>query len=117
MFDISKNLSGLKKMETYQSYSSAVFRCSIKEKYAPETYSIIFVSSISWNCVLLVGTLNRVMIVELGVPSSLVMTMVAIPLVRPFRALIGFRSDTHKSAIGWKEFLIYGWKTCFCSEG
>ena len=51
--------------------------------------------------VLLVGTLNRVMIVELEVSSSLVAMMVAIPLVfAPFRALIGFRSDVHKSAIG-----------------
>tara|TARA_Y100000589_G_scaffold285599_1_gene285205 strand:+ start:912 stop:2357 length:1446 start_codon:yes stop_codon:yes gene_type:complete len=59
--------------------------------------------------VLLVGTLNRVMIVELGVSSSLVAIMVAIPLVfAPFRALIGFRSDTHKSAIGWRR-IPYLW--------
>ena len=59
--------------------------------------------------VLLVGTLNRVMIVELEVSSSLVAMMVAIPLVfAPFRALIGFRSDTHKSAIGWKR-IPYLW--------
>lgn len=54
--------------------------------------------------VLLVGTLNRVMIVELGVPASLVSVMLAIPLVAaPFRALIGFKSDTHRSALGWKR--------------
>jgi BCD family chlorophyll transporter-like MFS transporter len=36
---------------------------------------------------LLVGTLNRVMIVELGVPAWLVALMVALPLVfAPFRA-------------------------------
>ena len=59
--------------------------------------------------VLLVGTLNRVMIVELEVSSSLVAMMVAIPLVfAPFRALIGFRSDTHKSAIGWRR-IPYLW--------
>ena len=59
--------------------------------------------------VLLVGTLNRVMIVELEVSSSLVAMMVAIPLVfAPFRALIGFRSDTHVSAIGWKR-IPYLW--------
>lgn len=54
--------------------------------------------------VLLVGTLNRVMIVELGVPASLVSVMLAIPLIAaPFRALIGFKSDTHRSALGWKR--------------
>ena len=54
--------------------------------------------------VLLVGTLNRVMIVELGVPAWLVSAMVALPLVfAPFRALIGFRSDTHKSVLGWRR--------------
>ena len=60
--------------------------------------------SVGISFVLLVGTLNRVMIVELGVPASIVAIMVALPLVfAPFRALIGFRSDTHKSAIGWKR--------------
>ena len=50
------------------------------------------------------GTLNRVMIVELGVPSFVVALMIAIPLlVAPFRALIGFRSDTHRSYWGWRR--------------
>ena len=54
--------------------------------------------------VLLIGTLNRVMIVELGVPASLVAVMISLPLLfAPFRALIGFRSDTHRSALGWKR--------------
>ncbi|MFK7890030.1 MAG: BCD family MFS transporter [Granulosicoccus sp.] len=54
--------------------------------------------------VLLNGTLNRVMIVELSVPAWLVACMVALPMVfAPFRALIGFRSDHHKSAIGWRR--------------
>jgi BCD family chlorophyll transporter-like MFS transporter len=54
--------------------------------------------------VLLIGTLNRVMIVELGVPSWLVALMVSLPLLfAPFRALIGFRSDTHRSFLGWKR--------------
>ena len=52
--------------------------------------------------VLLIGTLNRVMIVELGVPAWLVAVMVSLPLVfAPFRALVGFRSDTHRSSLGW----------------
>ncbi len=54
--------------------------------------------------VLLVGTLNRVMIVELHVPASLVAIMLALPLVfAPFRALVGFKSDTHRSELGWKR--------------
>ncbi len=54
--------------------------------------------------VLLIGTLNRVMIVELGVPAWLVSLMVALPLVfAPFRALVGFRSDNHRSVLGWKR--------------
>jgi BCD family chlorophyll transporter-like MFS transporter len=44
------------------------------------------------------------MIVELKVPASLVAVMVAMPLVfAPFRALIGYRSDKHVSAIGWRR--------------
>ena len=54
--------------------------------------------------VLLIGTLNRVMIVELGVPASLFAFMISLPLLfAPFRALIGFRSDNHRSALGWKR--------------
>jgi BCD family chlorophyll transporter-like MFS transporter len=60
---------------------------------------------------LLIGTLNRVMIVELGVPAGLVAVMVALPLVfAPLRALIGFRSDTHRSVLGWRRvpYLWFG---------
>jgi BCD family chlorophyll transporter-like MFS transporter len=54
--------------------------------------------------VLLNGTLNRVMIVELGTPAWLVGLMIAIPLlVAPFRALIGHKSDNHKSMLGWRR--------------
>ncbi len=54
--------------------------------------------------VLQIGTLNRVMIVELEVPASLVGIVISLPLIfAPFRALIGFRSDMHKSALGWKR--------------
>ena len=69
----------------------------------------LFQVSVGIATVLLVGTLNRVMIVELGVMSSLVETMVAIPiLLAPFRAFLGFRSDNHKSHIGWKR-IPYIW--------
>lgn len=54
--------------------------------------------------VLLNGTLNRVMIVELSVPASLVALVIAIPvLFAPLRALIGHRSDQYRSYLGWRR--------------
>lgn len=64
----------------------------------------LFQVSVGMALVLLIGTLNRVMIVELDVPASLVGIMISLPLMfAPFRALIGFRSDTHRSALGWRR--------------
>ena len=64
----------------------------------------LFQVSVGMALVLLIGTLNRVMIVELNVPASLVGTMISLPLIfAPFRAVIGFRSDTHRSELGWKR--------------
>ena len=64
----------------------------------------LFQVSVGMALVLLIGTLNRVMIVELDVPASLVGVMISLPLVfAPFRALIGFKSDTHVSALGWRR--------------
>ena len=64
----------------------------------------LFQISVGMAMVMLVGTLNRVMIVELGVPTSLVSFMVALPLlIAPFRALIGFQSDHHRSHLGWRR--------------
>src|SRR3954451_25315005 len=64
----------------------------------------LFQVSIGMAVVLLNGTLNRVMVVELGVPTWLVAVMVSLPLVfAPLRALVGFRSDTHRSALGWRR--------------
>ena len=58
---------------------------------------------------LLVGTLNRVMIVELQVPAWWVALAVAIPMVfAPLRTLIGYRSDTHPSALGLRR-IPYLW--------
>jgi BCD family chlorophyll transporter-like MFS transporter len=71
----------------------------------------LFQVSVGMATVLLLGTLNRVMIVELSVPAMLVAAMVALPvLVAPFRAVMGFRSDTYRSAIGWKRvpYLWFG---------
>lgn len=69
----------------------------------------LFQVSVGMATVLLLGTLNRVMIVELSVPATIVAVMIALPvLIAPFRALLGFRSDTHRSAIGWKR-IPYIW--------
>jgi BCD family chlorophyll transporter-like MFS transporter len=71
----------------------------------------LFQVSVGMAMVLLTGTLNRVMIVELRVPAWLVGLMVSLPLVfAPFRALIGFKSDTHRSVLGWRRvpYLWFG---------
>jgi BCD family chlorophyll transporter-like MFS transporter len=64
----------------------------------------LFQVAVGMAVVLLVGTLNRVMIVELGVPATVVAVMISLPVIfAPFRALIGYRSDTHRSALGWRR--------------
>ncbi|MEL7311026.1 MAG: BCD family MFS transporter [Pseudomonadota bacterium] len=71
----------------------------------------LFQISVGMAVVLLNGTLNRVMIVELGIPAALVALMVALPLLAaPFRALIGFTSDNLVSHIGWRRvpFIWFG---------
>jgi BCD family chlorophyll transporter-like MFS transporter len=70
----------------------------------------LFQVSVGMALVLLVGTLNRVMIVELGVPAAVVGIMLALPLLfAPFRALVGFRSDVHRCALGWRR-VPFIWK-------
>ena len=70
----------------------------------------LFQVSVGMASVLLVGTLNRVMIVELGVPATIVAVMISLPLLAaPFRAIIGFKSDIHTSALGWRR-VPYIWK-------
>ncbi len=69
----------------------------------------LFQVSVGAAIVLLNGTLNRVMIVELWIPAWLVAAMVSLPLVfAPFRALVGFRSDNHRSVLGWRR-VPYVW--------
>jgi BCD family chlorophyll transporter-like MFS transporter len=71
----------------------------------------LFQVSVGMAMTLLAGTLNRVMIVELGVPSSLVAVVLGLPLLfAPLRALIGFRSDVHVSVLGWRRvpFIWFG---------
>jgi MFS transporter, BCD family, chlorophyll transporter len=64
----------------------------------------LFQISAGMALVLLNGTLNRVMIVEFGMSAAIVATMVALPVVvAPFRALIGHRSDTYRSYLGWRR--------------
>ena len=64
----------------------------------------LFQISVGMAMVMLVGTLNRVMIVELKVSATLVSFMVALPLlIAPLRTLIGFRSDNHRSQLGWRR--------------
>ena len=71
----------------------------------------LFQVSVGMSMALMAGTLNRVMIVELGVPAALVAAMLSLPLLlAPFRAFVGFRSDVYRSVLGWKRvpFLWFG---------
>ena len=71
----------------------------------------LFQVTVGMAAVLLIGTLNRVMIVELGVPAWLVAVMVSLPLVfAPLRAVVGYKSDNHRSVLGWRRvpYLWFG---------
>ena len=71
----------------------------------------LFQVTVGMALVLLTGTLNRVMIVELGMAASLVAAMVALPvLFAPARTLIGHKSDYHRSYLGWRRvpYLWFG---------
>ena len=64
----------------------------------------LFQVTVGMAAVLLIGTLNRVMIVELAVPAWIVAVMLSLPLLfAPFRAIVGFRSDNHRSVLGWRR--------------
>jgi MFS transporter, BCD family, chlorophyll transporter len=74
----------------------------------------LFQVSVGMAAVLLTGTLNRVMIVELHMSASLVAVMVSLPLLfAPLRALIGFKSDNHVSLLGWKRVPYIWFGTLF----
>ena len=71
----------------------------------------LFQVTVGMAMALTIGTLNRVMIVELGVSTTLVSVMIGLPLVfAPLRAMIGFKSDTHRSVLGWRRvpFIWFG---------
>ena len=86
----------------------------VEEIYLPLSRLLrlsLFQMSVGMALVLLICTLNRVMIVELGIPAWLVSLMIAIPLLAaPFRALIGHKSDVHRSVLGWRRvpFIWFG---------
>ena len=69
----------------------------------------LFQITVGFCAALIIGTLNRVMIVELHLSAALVSIMISLPLVlAPLRTFIGFKSDQHRSAFGWKR-LPYLW--------
>ncbi len=71
----------------------------------------LFQVSVGLALVLLNGTLNRVMIVEMSVPAWLVAIVIGLPvLFAPLRAFIGHRSDQHRSFLGWRRvpYLWFG---------
>ncbi len=73
----------------------------------------LFQVSVGMASVMLLGTLNRVMIVELSVPAMIVAIMIALPvLIAPFRAVLGFRSDTHALRLDGNGFPISGSDLC-----
>lgn len=76
----------------------------------------LFQVSVGMAVVLLNGTLNRVMVLELEQPAWLVSLMVSLPLLfAPLRALIGHRSDHHRSYLGWRRvpYIWFGTMTQF----
>lgn len=77
----------------------------------------LFQFSVGLCLALTIGTLNRVLIVELSVSSGLVAAMIALPvLAAPLRALIGHRSDQYRSVLGWKR-VPYLWMGAFMQFG
>jgi len=69
----------------------------------------LFQISVGICFVLLNGTLNRIMVVELGRAAWLVSALLALPLLlAPARVLIGYRSDNHRSYLGFRR-LPYLW--------
>jgi BCD family chlorophyll transporter-like MFS transporter len=77
----------------------------------------LFQVSVGMAVVLLNGTLNRVMVLELQQAAWLVSLMISLPLLfAPLRTLIGFRSDHHRSILGWRR-VPYIWFGTMCQFG
>jgi MFS transporter, BCD family, chlorophyll transporter len=70
----------------------------------------LFQFGVGLSLVLLTGTLNRVLIAELGIAAAVVTLLVALHLfVAPVRALIGFRSDRSRSRGRWRTpYIVLG---------
>ena len=69
----------------------------------------LFQISVGICFVLLNGTLNRIMVVELQHPAWIISAMLALPLLlAPLRMIIGYRSDNHRSYLGYRR-LPYLW--------
>jgi BCD family chlorophyll transporter-like MFS transporter len=71
----------------------------------------LFQLTVGMAAALIVGTLNRVMIVELHLQAWVVSVMISLPLIlAPARAVVGFSSDQHRSQFGWKRvpFIWFG---------
>ncbi len=64
----------------------------------------LFQATVGMMYVMFTGTLNRVMIYELGIPATLLGIVLALPIVfAPLRLFIGHRSDNRRSALGWRR--------------
>lgn len=71
----------------------------------------LFQISVGLTLALLAGTLNRVMIVEMMIAALLVAVFLMVPmLTAPIRAVLGHKSDHHRSAFGWRRvpYLWFG---------
>ena len=69
----------------------------------------LFQISVGICFVLLNGTLNRIMVVELQHPAWIISAMLALPLLlAPLRMIIGYKSDNHRSYLGFRR-LPYLW--------
>ena len=64
----------------------------------------LFQMTVGMMYVMFTGTLNRVMIHELGIAATLLGAVLALPILfAPLRLVIGHRSDNYRSALGWRR--------------
>jgi len=70
----------------------------------------LFQFGVGLSLVLLTGTLNRVLIAEMGISAAAVTVLVALHLfIAPVRALIGFRSDRVRARGRWRTpYIVLG---------
>lgn len=82
----------------------------MKRKFLENLRLAGFPLGLGLTSVLVGGTLNRVMIVELGIPASLVGLFFALPLIiSPLRVWLGYRSDAYPMfGLRREPFIILG---------